>query len=115
MADITGEEQSYGQVSLFDLLSAFNQSIKRLENEPIHQVFTPAVSVDEQIKFITSFLKDLDKVSFVDLLQHVHISTNAALVVTFLALLELIRLGNVIAKQKSPFAEIWIFNPQMSN
>ena len=115
VVDSANEEQIYGQVSLFDLLAAFNESIKKRENEPIHQVYRPAVSVEDQLKFIKSFLKNLDQVSFTDLLLHVHINTNSALVATFLALLELIRNGSVIVKQASPFSELWIFKPQISN
>lgn len=115
VGDISSDEPIYGQVSLFDLLAAFNESIKKMENEPIHQVLTPAVSVEDQLKFIKSFLKNQDQLSFAELLLHVHINTRSALIATFLALLELIRNDTIIVKQASPFSEIWIFKPQISN
>lgn len=108
-------EPTSGQVSLFDLLVAFHESLKRLENEPIHQIILPGVSVDEQIQFILSLVKNKDQISFSELLHHVHIRSRSALVATFLAVLELIRTGGILVKQGQPFAEIWIFNPSMNN
>lgn len=108
-------EEVSGQVSLFDLLSAFHRVLKRLEEQPVHQVVTPSVTVDEQIEFITEFMRERDQVTFSELMQHVHIATRSALVATFVALLELIKRRVVLVKQPRPFAEIWIFNPQVSN
>jgi len=110
-----GDEPVSGQISLFDLLAAFSESLKRIENEPVHHVFSPSLSVDDQINFILTFLKDQSQVSFSELMQHVHIQTRSALIATFLALLELIRNRKLMIKQNQPFSEIWIFNPQVNN
>lgn len=115
LAEYSDQEQVFGQVSLFDLVSAFHESIKRIENEPIHQVITPSVTVDEQIQFVTSLIEDQDQISFAELMQHVHIKTRSALIATFLALLELIRRSEILVKQMNPFSEIWIFNPTINN
>jgi segregation and condensation protein A len=114
-AEFHGDEPIYGQVSLFDLLAAFNESLKRIENEPIHQVVAPIVNMEDQINFILSLLKDQAQMSFTELMQHVHIQTRSVFVTTFLAMLELIRSRKLIIKQKEPFSEIWIFNPQINN
>ncbi|MEE9170083.1 MAG: segregation/condensation protein A [bacterium] len=111
--DETGLE--FGQVTLYDLLSAFNEVLRRFENQPVHQVITPRVSVDEQIKFIKAFVKDRDQISFSQLLQQVHLKTRAAVIGTLIALLELIRSKSILVKQSGPFSEIWIFNPSASN
>ena len=115
LTEFSEQEQVYGQVSLFDLVSAFHESLKRVENEPIHQVITPSVTVDEQIEFISTLLEGRDQISFAELMQHVHIKTRSALIASFLAILELIRRGVVLVKQANPFSEIWIFNPTINN
>ncbi len=108
-------QESSGQVSLFDLLAAFREVMQRLENQPVHQVITPSVSVEDQIEFISEFMKDRDQVTFTELMRHVHMNTKSALVATFVAILELIRRRVILVKQSSPFSEIWVFNPQVSN
>ncbi len=113
--DLEVTESNIGQVSLFDLLAAFQITMRRLENQPVHQIITPNVTVEEQIQFITAFLENQDQVSFTELLQHVHIRTRIALLATFLALLELLRRKVVLVKQSRPFLEIWIFNPHVKN
>jgi segregation and condensation protein A len=115
LSERLGGDVTSGQISLFDLVAAFSESLKRIENEPVHQVFTPSLRVDDQINFILTFLKDQSQVSFSELMQHVHIQTRSALIATFLALLELIRNRKLMIKQKQPFSEIWIFNPQVNN
>lgn len=115
LAQFEVQETIYGQVSLFDLLAAFNESIKRFENEPVHKVIAPTLSVDDQIVFIEELLKNRDQISFSELLQHVHVLSRSVLVATFLALLELITRGTVLVKQKNPFSEILLFNPTINN
>ena len=115
LAERGPEESPAHQVSLFDLLSAFRRVMRRLEEQPVHHVVTPSITVDEQIEFILSFMKERDQVTFTELMRHVHLTTRAALVATFVALLELIRRSAILVKQPQPFAEIWIFNPQVSN
>jgi|Deesub1362B_J571_1020462.scaffolds.fasta_scaffold03971_6 segregation and condensation protein A len=108
-------EREAGSVSLFDLVAAFYDVMKRLENQPVHRVIAPEVSVEEQMDFIVRFIGDREQASFTELMQHVHVPTRAALVATFMALLELIRRRQVLVKQPRPFAEIWIFRPEVNN
>lgn len=112
---VTDDEPSIGPISLFDLLSAFREVYRRLENQSIHQIVTPSVSVEEQIDFIESFIKDRERISFSELMQHAHTHSRSALVATFVALLELIRSRVILIKQSEVFGEIWIFNKSLTN
>ena len=111
------EEQSLdsSQVTLFDLISAFREVTLRYENQPIHQIHTPSISVDEQYEFIKTLINSRDQLSFSELMDEVHLKTRAVLVATFIAMLELIKNSIIQIRQSKPFSEIWIFGISSNN
>jgi segregation and condensation protein A len=96
-----------GEVGIFQLIKAFQTVIKRVEaREDVQEIFGERFSVSEKIDAILQRVAVGAPIRFSDLFGAV--VSRLEVVVTFLALLELIRLRQVRAVQKDIFAEIEI-------
>jgi segregation and condensation protein A len=95
------------EVGIFDLIHAFQNVIKRVEaREDLREIFGERFSVSEKIDMILQRVGNGAAVRFSDLFGE--IVSRVEIVVTFLALLELIRLKQVRAIQPKLFDEIEI-------
>lgn len=96
-------------VNLFDLLGAFK---KILDNAPpeVVEITREILTVKDKISFIMDMLEDKETIRFDDLFAKD--KTKPQLIVTFIAFLELIRLGLIKAYQEKDFGNIWLINPQ---
>ena len=95
------------EVGIFQLINAFQTVIKRVEaRESLQEIFGEHFSVSDKIDIILQRIAGGTPVPFSDLFGS--IVSRVEVVVTFLALLELIRLKQVRAVQKSVFDEIEI-------
>ena len=96
-----------GEVGIFQLINAFQTVIKRVEaRQDVQEIFGERFSVSEKIDTILKRVADGAPVRFSELFGAVVSRIEVA--VTFLALLELIRLKQVRAFQKNIFDEIEI-------
>src|SRR5881296_626949 len=96
-----------GEVGIFQLINAFQAVIKRIEaREDMHEILGERFSVSEKIDAILQRVATGTPLRFSDLFGAV--VSRLEVVVTFLALLELIRLKQVCAVQKNIFEEIEI-------
>lgn len=96
-----------GEVGIFQLINAFQTVIKRVEaREDLQEMFGEHFTVSDKIDIILQKVADGMRVRFSDLFGE--IASRVEIVVTFLALLELIRLKQVRATQSNPFDEIEI-------
>jgi segregation and condensation protein A len=96
-----------GEVGIFQLINAFQTVIKRLEGwQDVQEIFGERFSVSEKIDTILQRVANGAPVRFSELFGAVVSRIEVA--VTFLALLELIRLKQVRAIQKNIFDEIEI-------
>lgn len=96
-----------GEVGIFQLINAFQMVIKRVEaRQDVQEIFGERFSVSEKIETILRRVATGDRLRFSDLFGAV--VSRLEVVVTFLALLELVRLKQVRAVQKSIFEEIEI-------
>lgn len=94
-------------VTLFDLIGAVSAILKRIsERTPTRDVFEDKWTVSEKIDYLVNLLKERSRLRFSELFAD-H-TTRLEVVVTFLALLELIRLRVLTASQPEPFSEIEI-------
>lgn len=93
-------------VNIFSLISAFKQVLDRMPKETFHYVQDIQISLEEQIEYILNRLTDRKQLSFFDLIAHIR--DRLVIVVTFIAILELIKRGELIARQSDSFGEIWI-------
>jgi segregation and condensation protein A len=94
-----------GEVGVFQLINAFQAVIKRVEaREDLREIFGEHYTVSDKIEWILQRMSDGVPLRFSELF--VRMASRVEIVVTFLALLELIRLRQVNATQENPFDEI---------
>jgi len=96
------------ELTLVDLLDAFQTILKEMEGKGVHEVAVEPLTIKDQIGVILDRLERRELILFTDLFEGQR--TLSELVVTFLALLELIRLQAVTFRQERPFAPIWILS-----
>jgi len=96
-------------VSIEALARAFQEVLKRRPPEPEPLVEPLVVSVAERLAEIEARLHREAAIGFTVLLEEC--SSRAEMIVTFLALLELLHQGRARARQPSPFGEILILKP----
>jgi segregation and condensation protein A len=96
-----------GEVGIFQLINAFQNVIKRIEaREELQEIFGENFTVSDKIETILARISEGLALKFSELFAHM--ASRVEIVVTFLALLELIRLKQVRASQSDPFGEIEI-------
>jgi segregation and condensation protein A len=95
-------------VSIFDLLNAVNGVLQRFKKREgdARDIFEDKWTVSEKIEFILKILAERGSVRFAELFESA--ANRSEVICTFLALLELIRLKQLICVQPEPFAEIEI-------
>lgn len=91
---------------LYDLLHAFHSVLSQMKHVEFHEVFEEEVTIEEKIYFIRKELSEKSEIPFRKLLGEKF--TKNELIATFLALLELVRLKFLRAKQSETFGEILI-------
>jgi len=105
--EFAAEERGRQPASIFDLVNAVNVVLKRFgEREDHREIFEDKWSVSEKIEYLLRALSERSSLRFSELFEGV--TSRSEVVVTFLALLELIRLKQVTALQREPFGEIEI-------
>jgi len=103
----SGEPLPLHEVGIFQLIHAFQEVIKRVEaREDLREIFGERFSVSDKIEKILERVSNGTPVRFSELFGQ--IVSRVEIVVTFLALLELIRLNQVRALQPKMFDEIQI-------
>ena len=96
-----------GEVGIFQLINAFQTVLKRVEaRENLQEIFGENFTVSDKIDEILQSIARGSSVRFSKLFPAA--ASRVEIVVTFLALLELIRLKQVRAVQNNPFDEIEI-------
>ncbi|HXG47117.1 MAG TPA: segregation/condensation protein A [Methylomirabilota bacterium] len=95
------------EASIFDLINAVNAVLKRVsQREELRDIFADKWTVSEKIEVLLRQVGERGRLSFSSLFAHT--TSRTEVVVTFLALLELIRLGQIVASQAEEFGEIEI-------
>ena len=97
----------FGEIGIFQLINAFQAVIKRIDaREDLQEIFGEHYTVSDKIEWILQRVADGVPLRFSELFAS--LASRVEIVVTFLALLELIRLRQVRATQANPFDEIEI-------
>jgi len=95
-------------LSLFDLLDAFRKILDKAPSEMV-SITKEILTVKNRMSMIMEIIEEHEAVRFEDLFKEG--ITKIYLIVTFLALLELIRIGLARAYQEREFGNIWVINP----
>jgi len=99
-------EVDLDEVTIFDLISVFNEALKRIEPKVIGEITAEHITVADKIEMLLSKIKAEKSISFFNLFDHM--TSRHEIICTFLALLELVRLHQLVAKQDKTFGEIMI-------
>ena len=98
-------ERPLGEVSVFDLINAFQKILKRVNKaEDLREIFEENHTVSDKIEFILQTVHSSKTTTFFSLFAET--ATRSEIVVTFLAVLELIRLKQIKLTQDKPFGDI---------
>jgi segregation and condensation protein A len=93
-------------MTLYDLLSAFKDVLENMPKVRYHEVKPIGVTIEEQIDYVLNGIGDKDHVLFRDLMAP--ILERIIMVVTFMAILELIKAKRICVRQSGVFGEIFI-------
>lgn len=103
--DGEGKEEERIEVNLFELLDAFRQVLERAKAEAFHEVILDRVSVEEKVQEILSLLQRENRSMAFHFLFPEQASRRV-IIVTFLAILELVKMKLVRIFQPAPFETI---------
>ena len=105
--EVEGKGIDLEGLSLFDLIEALKKVISELPEEAVHEVFAERVSIGDKISLIIEVLDTEENVSFYDLLKGGR--SRQEVIVTFLAILELIKLKMIKVHQVNSCGPIWVY------
>jgi segregation and condensation protein A len=92
--------------SLFDLLDALNRVMARVPEAAVYEVQGEIYDVEDKMSRIAEEVGERGSMSFTELLLRCR--ARAEMIGTFMALLELIKMGQVVVVQEENFADIRI-------
>ena len=95
------------EVDLFSLMAAFRQVLERARQRPKVALPPEQIPIETRITQLLERLSETDACGFEDLFEDVQ--TRAGMVVTFLALLEMIRLKLIRVFQQASFGAIRVY------
>jgi segregation and condensation protein A len=94
------------EASLFDLINALGAALKNIPEKKTYEIKREEFTVEAKIHAIVHLLLERERVSLLELFTKA--SGKPEMVVTFVAILELIRLKEIIAIQRRQFDDIEI-------
>jgi segregation and condensation protein A len=109
LAENSNVEAELQDVDLFKLLTVFEKVLKRHEeekNRPVHQVIQYPYTIQGQKEFLYGEITKRGRMSFADLLEKD--VSRIALIFNFLAILELLALGDMSIQIGEGFNNFWI-------
>jgi segregation and condensation protein A len=105
-AEPSGEKEVYFEASIFDLINAFSQALKDVPKEVFYEVIKDEFTIEEKVHSILHLLVAQSAVKLSDLFTKA--KNKIEIIVTFLAILELIRMKEIVARQRELFQDIEI-------
>ena len=100
------DDEVYFEASVFDLISAFSKALKKVPKEKFQEIIQDEFTVSDKIHELLHILMEKEVLYVTRLFKN---SKNKLEVIAiFLAILELIRLKEILVVQEKPFGEIQI-------
>ncbi len=88
-------------ITVYDLAKAFKKVIEGIKVEVIHEITRINVTIDDQIDYIMNRLNESRELHFLSLVENM--KEKIRIVITFVALLELIKAGSIRIKESSHY------------
>lgn len=98
------------RIEMFDLLAALAGIYDRVRKRPVHDIVREPFTVDEKIELIAGRTGDGALVRFEELFSDDTIKMEV--VVTFIAILEMVKRGRLVFVQTEPLGPIWLRRPE---
>ncbi|MGE5436393.1 MAG: segregation and condensation protein A [Syntrophothermus sp.] len=94
-------------VTLFDLAKAFRNAIEGVKPIPFHEIQKITITIDEQIEFIMSQVNEFKEIHFLSLVHGMQ--EKIRIVITFIALLELVKAAMIGIKVSEDFNDFVLY------
>ncbi|GIU81190.1 MAG: hypothetical protein D6687_10080 [Acidobacteria bacterium] len=107
------DEDVLADVTVFELLSAFQKVLRRYEEKEAMEIEREEISLAEMIKRLRKELWRIGKLSLEKIAMQFH--TRRALITVFLAILEIVKTERVLLIQEKPFGDILIVRAKHAN
>ncbi len=104
--EVIAIERELSAPGLFALVEAFYKVLKEADPEPVHNVEMNTISLTDRIREMIAILRSRSKLTFDDLFEGQ--KSRGDIVVTFLSLLELAKLGMMLIYQAGTHSQIHI-------
>lgn len=100
------QEESLKDITMYKLITAFKNAMDRAPKKVYHDIELLNVSIEEQMSYIVDFFHAREEGSFIELISHM--SEKMRIIVTIIALLELIKAKIVGIKPMNEYEEDFI-------
>lgn len=101
------EDDTLADANVWQLFRAYQKMLKFRGNENVHHIELDDVTIEDRQQFISNTLRREGRVLFEDLLGRDPLPI--VTVVTFMALMEMIKTDEVVFRQSELFGAIWIY------
>ena len=100
------KDDTYFEASIFDLINAFSQALKDVPREVFYEVIKDQFTVEQKVHDILHLLLVESEVKLSSLFNKT--KSKLEIIVVFLAILELAKMKEIIARQNAAFEDITI-------
>lgn len=100
------EEGQYFEASIFDLINAFSQALKDVPREVFYEVVKDQFTVEQKVHGILHLLLVQTEIKLSELFRES--KSKMEIIVIFLAILELAKMKEIVARQDAEFEDIII-------
>jgi len=97
-------------ISIYDLIKAYKKALEKKPEEAVHQIIKYNVTIEEQMEEVLNKTDFGNEISFLDLVKGM--AEKIRIIVTFIALLELVKMGKIGLKESSEFNNFTIYGIQ---
>jgi segregation and condensation protein A len=105
-AKASDKEEVYFEASIFDLISAFSRALKDIPREVFYEVIKDQYTVEQKVHDILHLLLVETEIKLSELFSKT--KSKIEIIVIFLAILELAKMKEIIARQNAEFQDIII-------
>lgn len=94
-------------ITVYDIAKAFRKVIEGIKPEPIHQIRKINITIEEQMNYILSKINEYTNLHFLTLVHGM--KEKIRVVITFIAILELVKMQRIGLKESSNFNDFVIY------
>ena len=95
------------ELTLYEVMRAFREIMSHFDAEDVSEIRPEEFTIEEKIDWVVARLTDESQVTFRELFSGS--SSRLEMVVTFMAVLELMKRAFIKCRQEGAFGEIWIY------